>query len=63
LPDWVDRLQEGDSNHLGLLPNQRLKLPPPALGRVPFVPQRTDVLENFAPFARQPGRRSLSAIR
>src|SRR5574341_264447 len=46
-----------------VLPNQRLKLPPPGLGRIPFVPQRTAVLTPTRRRARHLRRRSLAAIR
>jgi len=40
-----------------------LKLTPPGLGRIPFVRQRTAVLHTSFLFARERGRRSLTAVR
>jgi hypothetical protein len=40
-----------------------LKLLPPGLGGIPFVRQRIDVLQQSFLFARERGRRSLTAVR
>ena len=45
------------------LPNKRLKLAAPGLGRIPFVRQRTSMLVCELWSARDVGRRSLSAVR
>ena len=45
------------------LPNKRLKLAAPGLGRIPFVPQRTVVNNSITAAPASVGRRSLSAIR
>ena len=44
-------------------PNQRFKLTPPGLGRIPFGRQRIAVLHPSTPFARRHGWRSLRATR
>jgi hypothetical protein len=59
----MEQLGPGLLSALVSPPNQRLKLTPPDLGRIPFVRQHIAVLHPSTPFARRPGRRSLTAVR